>query len=348
MLANFRNWFFLTLAISLVVCLIHLGLVYSFYQSSRYDIIWINSVLSKKDIFADNVKENKIIFAGGSSTLFGIRTSDIQKALGIPSVNFGIHAGVDLDYLLFRTKKLLKPGDTVVLTVEYPLFLYDGKFKNITLDYMLTYDRNFFNSLSFWNEIRYLADISPIQLVVSFAKHLMAKPQASEAGVGYNSADENGDATGNIGHHEEAIGLRFSKPFEIQRGNFRETPGLKLIRDFQQWCLDHNVHFYVTYASTMYFKEYDTPQYRRYFSELQKYFAQHNVPTIGAPQDFFFPRDFFYDTAYHLNQKGMTIRTTQLIDKINNLGIAARMRNPLIGEGGEKAVGRAPSPFRYH
>jgi hypothetical protein len=331
----------------LIVCLIHLGLVYSFYQSFRYDIIWINNVLSKKNAFVDNVKNNQLIFAGGSSTLFGIRTSDIQKAFGILSVNFGIHAGVDLDYLLFWTKKLIKPGDTVVLTVEYPVFLYDGKFKNITLDF-LTYDRNFFNSLTIWDEIRYLADISPIQLVVSFAKHLMAEPQASEGGEGYNSADENGDATGNIGHHEEAIGLRFSKPFEIQRGNLRETSGLKIIRDFHQWCLDHNVHFYVTYASTMYLKEYDTPQYRHYVNEFQKYFAQHNVPTIGPPQDFFFPRDFFYDTSYHLNQKGMTIRTAQLIDKINNLGIATQMRNLLIGEGRKKALGRAPSPFCYH
>jgi hypothetical protein len=303
--------------------------------------------MKNKDAFSDHIKHNKLVFAGGSSTMFGIRTSDVQHKLGIPSVNFGIHAGVELDYLLFRTKKLLKPGDTVILTVEYPLFLYDGKFKNITLDYILTYDRDFFNSLPIWDKIRYLASISPIQLAASFVKQVIAKPPGNQE-KGYDEADANGDATGNIGHHGEAKGLKFSEPFEIQRGKFRATPGLKIIRDFNQWCLQHQVHFYVTYASTMYFKEYDTAPYRHDLRELQKYFCQHNIATIGAPQDFFFPTDFFFDTAYHLNQKGMTIRTNQLIDKINDLGIVARMRNPLVGKGREKLMGQAPALLCYH
>jgi hypothetical protein len=350
MIANYRNWFFCTIAIALGVCLLNLALVYGFYRSFRFDIIWINSLMTKKEASIRNIQANKLVFVGGSSTLFGIRTRDIQKSLGIPCVNFGIHAGLEIDYLLSRTKHLLKPGDTVILTVEYPLFLYDGKFNNVTLDYILTYDRNFFNSLSIWHKIKYLACISPIKLGVSFVNQLTFKPHKFEAREGYNLAtlNENGDETSNIGQHAGDKGFRFSAPFTIQNGDFRETSGLKIIRDFNQWCREHHINFYVTYASTMYFKEYDNAQYRNYFNELQRYFAQHNIPTIGAPQDFFFAKDFFYDTQYHLNQEGMTLRTDQLIDKINNLGIAARMPNPPAVEGREKAMGQLPSPFGYH
>jgi hypothetical protein len=350
MIANYRNWFFSTIAIALGVCLLNLALVYGFYRSFKFDIIWINSLLDKKETSINKIKENKVLFVGGSSTLFGIRTKDIQKNLAIPCVNFGIHAGLEIDYLLSRTKHLVKPGDTIIFTVEYPLFFYKGKFNNVTLDYIFTYDRNFFNSLSPWDKIKYLACISPLKLGLFFFNELAVHGSKNEVREGYNLAtlNENGDETSNIGHHEADNAFRFSAPFNIQGGDFQETPGLKIIRDFNQWCRAHHINFYVTYASTMYFQEYDNAQYRHYFNELQKYFAQHDIPTIGAPQDFFFPKDFFYDTAYHLNQKGMTIRTNQLIDKINNLGIAARMRQPSAGEGREKAMGRAPSPFCYH
>jgi hypothetical protein len=345
MIRNYRNWFFFTIAIALGVCIIN-----GFFRSFRYDIIWIKNIMTKKEIYANNIKGNKLIFAGGSSTLFGIRTSDIQSRLDIPCANFGIHAGLDIDYLLFETKNLLKSGDTVILTLEYPVFLYEGKFNNVTLDYILTYDRNFFNSLSIWDRIRYLACISPIKLLVSIAKQLTFNPQDIKAGedCSLTTLNENGDSTSNFGHSEAAIGLRFSSPFDIQRGDFRETPGLKIIRDFNLWCLEHNIKFYVTYASTMYFSEYDSPQYRHYFNELQSYFAQHNIATIGAPHDFFFAKDYFYDTQYHLNQQGMTMRTNQLIDRINNLGIAARMRNPLVGEGRGQVMNQTPSLLCYH
>jgi len=214
MITNYRNWFFCTIAIALGACLLNLALVYGFYRSFKFDIIWINSLMTKKEAYFNNIPENKVVFAGGSSTLFGIRTRDIQRNLGIPCVNFGLHAGLEIDYLLSRTKHLLKLGDTVIFTVEYPLFLYNGKFNNVTLDYILTYDRNFFNSLSIWDKIKYLACISPIKLGVSFANQFSFRPSKIEAREGYNLAtlNENGDETSNIGHHEEDKGLRFSAP----------------------------------------------------------------------------------------------------------------------------------------
>ncbi|MFZ5448087.1 MAG: hypothetical protein ACOZFS_05555 [Thermodesulfobacteriota bacterium] len=350
MVTSYRKWFFLTIAVALGISIIHLGLVYGCYRSYRGDIIWIDSLLVKKETTANNIKENKLVFVGGSSTLFGIKTQYIQQRLGVSCLNFGIHAGLEIDYLLFRIKDILKPGDTVILTVEYPLFLYEGKFNNVTLDYILSYDRNFFNSLSTWDRIRYLACISPLKLASSLAKRLTFSSKEIEIGEGYNLAtlNENGDETCNIGHHEEAINMRFSQPFDIQRGDFQETPGLKVIRDFNRWCRGHHIDFYVTYASTMYFKEYDNAQYRHYFNELQRFFAEHNISTIGTPPDFFFAKDFFYDSQYHLNQKGMAIRTDQLIDMINNLGIVARKRNSLVGEGREKVTGLASPPLCHH
>ncbi|HEY3277548.1 MAG TPA: hypothetical protein VGJ94_13085, partial [Syntrophorhabdaceae bacterium] len=78
---------------------------------------------------------------------------------------------------------------------------------------------------------------------------------------------------------------------------------------------------YVSYPNVLYFKEYETAKYRRYFEKLQEYFATNGIAQIGAPQDFFFDLDLFYDSPYHLNSTGVEERTRQLMDKLREIGI---------------------------
>ena len=54
---------------------------------------------------------------------------------------------------------------------------------------------------------------------------------------------------------------------------------------------------------------------------LKKYnlTSEHNIKTIGSPNDFFYKQDFFYDTQYHLNSSGMTCHTKRLLSKIKDL-----------------------------
>ena len=112
--------------------------------------------------------------------------------------------------------------------------------------------------------------------------------------------------------------------------NFNETKGLEKISKFNVWCKQHGIMLYVTYANTLYYKDYDNHTYRNYFDNLAKYFADHNILTIGKPSDFFFNEDLCYDHPYHLNREGVTIRTQQLINMLEKLGIAQPLKPPLI------------------
>ncbi len=89
-----------------------------------------------------------------------------------------------------------------------------------------------------------------------------------------------------------------------------------MLKDFNSWCIDNNVKLFVTYPNTLYFDVYDNKDYKEYFTFLEEYFTENNISTIGKPSDFFYDKKYFFDTMYHLNEEGMTVRTQEFISLI--------------------------------
>ena len=326
MIVNYKKWLNYTGVTSFVACLMHLTLVYYIYKTQSHEILWVHNCLVKKETIARRIRGAKIVFAGGSATHFGIRTKDVQEKLGIHSVNMGLHAAIELDYLLERLKQILSPGDVVILPLEYEYLMYNGEPNDRTVDYIITYDKAFFKSLPFLEKLKYLINVTPLKLGQSLGTKLLFGKINEELGKGYNSStlNENGDETWNVGNNR--MDRLVASPVKIQTGEFLETTGLKILKDFNLWALRNHIAVYVTYANTLYWPQYQSDLYYIYFNKVEKFFSKNNIDTIGNPYDFFYSKELFYDTEYHLNQEGVSIRTRQLIIMITSLGIADKMR----------------------
>ena len=61
-----------------------------------------------------------------------------------------MHAALEIDYILDRAKKILKPGDIVIVPLEYNVLLYDGSLNEVRARYVLLFDKDYYNSLSFF------------------------------------------------------------------------------------------------------------------------------------------------------------------------------------------------------
>ena len=84
-------------------------LVYYFFKSPDVgDVPWNKFCLEDKISIANNIKEPKIVFIGGSATLLGVKTKQIQQELKIPSVNLAVYIGFQTDYMIHSAKKTLK------------------------------------------------------------------------------------------------------------------------------------------------------------------------------------------------------------------------------------------------
>jgi spore coat polysaccharide biosynthesis protein SpsF (cytidylyltransferase family) len=94
---------------------------------------------------------------------------------------------------------------------------------------------------------------------------------------------------------------------------------LSSVLEFSEWCKENEITLFVTYPSIPYFKSYESGHYKNYFDSLMAFYKQHYIATIGSPQDFFFEKNLFYNSEYHLNESGMTTRTNKLIDMMKNI-----------------------------
>ncbi|MBI5562727.1 MAG: hypothetical protein HY894_07765 [Deltaproteobacteria bacterium] len=285
--------------------------------------LWLHNAIVKKEAIAASMSGPKIIFAGGSATLFGVRARDIQDAYGVPVVNAAIHAALEADYMLHLARGMARPGDAVILPAEYDLFRYEGRYNQSRSFYLRTYDRGFFNGQPVLTILDDVYKTTPADVLNAVKRQIIYAHDPNERPVGMAYTTEtlngNGDETYNYGNAKMAKVMKTARPSPV--GGFKETKGLRAIKEFAAWARDNNVRFYVTYANAVWFKEYGNDEYRRYFAELDGYFRENGIGVIGAPRDFFYDAGLFYDTNYHLNHDGVTIRTNQLMGMMEGMGI---------------------------
>lgn len=297
------------------LCFLVSFLVVIFYKAPL-KTIWINNCFNKKISYANSISDKKIVFASGSNTLYGIETHLVEEVLHIPTVNFGIHAGLKTDYILYKIKEILKKGDIVILPFEYESLSWNGAESPVRTDYILTYDRDFFfYSLNLKEQISMIFSITPQELINSLRKYFII-PTEPNIGKGYNSntLNKNGDETYKNGIKEELFYKKY-KPIKFE--DFYETKGLKDIKKFAQWCNENNIILFVTFPNIMYDEAYFKESSKNYFDSLVNYFNISKINIIGKPTEFLYPREYFYDGNYHLNSEGSIIRTMEFLDKLN-------------------------------
>ena len=80
--------------------------------------------LKKRSVLRDKPGP-RIVFVGGSSVAHGIDSKLIEKGLGRPVVNMGLHAGLGICYNMASALPCLHKGDVVFLLPEYSNY-YDN------------------------------------------------------------------------------------------------------------------------------------------------------------------------------------------------------------------------------
>lgn len=308
---TYKEFIYKILILIFIVFIVYISIIFLYFKMPQHTL-WINNCFIKKDAISKKIHNPKIVFVAGSSTLFGVNTKTIEKKLKIPTLNFGIHAGLRTDYILYRTRKILHKGDTVILLFEYQNLTWNGEESVARRNYILTHDHTFFTKeMDLIDKLKMLASVKPTELFHSI-KNQFKDIKKAEIGKNYNSdtLNENGDETYKIGNKFSKI--LDGKPFTFNE--FFETKGLREIKKFSIWCKNHGVYLYVSFPSTLYFKDFEEIKYKNYFLNLKNYFKNNNIDVFGNPYEFFYSKEYFYDSFYHLNKKGAKIHTEQLID----------------------------------
>lgn len=296
---------------------------------------WVHEIIERKQRAARSITAPKLVLLGGSGTLFGLKASVLEDKLGVPVINGGLHAGLGMDCILREGKKMLRPGDTVMLFPEYELLSFGEKNRRewaaITyLDYMLSRDVDYYRSLSLNDQLE-IALMTPL---VRIGRGIRGKwlPEQILPASEYNPydavwLDNHGDMTGHSAARRPSIAVdRDQRVCEVlEKGISPDAEGFELISEFRRWAKGNRVRVMAGFPNMIYRKEYDSDTAENVESQLKKYFFKEGIDVVGGMREVLMPQVDFFDTIYHPTEEASINRSRQLAFQLRPLiGLARK------------------------
>lgn len=100
---------------------------YTFNRYHEPEVQWIKSIYEAKvERERSTEAPRRLLIVGGSGTHFGVNALQIERDLGIPVFNMGLHAGLGLNAILASVSGEIRSGDIVLLISEYGLVANNG------------------------------------------------------------------------------------------------------------------------------------------------------------------------------------------------------------------------------
>lgn len=276
---------------------------------------WTHELVKQKSLAAHAMAGPRLIIVAGSSAHFGVNAEAMSKALGIHTVNFGTFAALNVEYLLAKTKEIVRAGDTVLLALEYAYFKHEPQYTLHYVDYIIARDPAYFYSLSIIEQLKIFAAIPFKRLLTPLRDARMKRPPASLNVYSYYDHPY-GDTHSNARVFATAT-TRTAKATLVPDAGFitvsEQSRTWNILQSFAKWSQDHGVKLMATAPNHMHFDELDNDAIRANVKRIVDFYTANDIPFIGDPFDATIDKSFYLDTVYHPNDLGKFLYTQQLI-----------------------------------
>ncbi len=258
-----------------------------------------------------STKSPKIVMIAGSNFAFGLDSAKIEEAFGMPVVNMGLHSGIKPHFNLAMVKENLGKGDVVVIGLEYeeygprkidvPTALqtvenYPELWRFISpLDYPRIF-KGYLSDYGFLKIDRYRNGYEPQTGV--YARNV------------FNSY-------GDIEYpRPESIRDEVEPDVEMDADEI-DSHVIKEYNRFYRYAKKKGASVYLTFPSLdEKALESSEEEQEEFIAELDK---RLEIPVISDYHTYVMSSDLFYNTDYHLNDKGREIRTQNLIQDMKEV-----------------------------
>lgn len=280
-------WMILSIMTFIVLVIVGIAIYDRFAKSKR--IVAMHNTMQKKIAYSASIETPKILLVGGSDVLYSFQSDVIAEKMQQPTVNLGLNIGLGAGFLLDVAKSQAKKGDTLIISFAYALYwrpMYDV----FGFEYFRMYDRKKLRYFTLRQRLYYLL------------KNAALNQNFVETDFDISKSGSYINLNGSFLPSSKNIPLIFPDHFSIN-----ET--IQGLKDLQVFCEQQDIELYLTYPSTMYFECYEKNDYLK---ELHKY-LEGQFQVIGSPPDYFVPQQEIYNSVYHVNAKGQTKRTNDLL-----------------------------------
>lgn len=307
-MVNFSKPIILLLKLVTIIIIAASTYIFLLKVCYRFDKGNYNAAILDKLQLLKSTTSPKIVFVGGSNLAFGLDSSTIKQAFGLPVVNMGLQAGLGLKYMLDQVKPYLKRGDVVVVVPEYHHFtgnIFYGE--DVLIDIAeITHDWSILVNMP----ISSLVDSVLVRNRRIFNYSLNYPSQPTSTVYMRNSFNSYGDVIAHLKLPNKKLSSD-SKPIDT---NINQA-AVRYLANFIATNSEHGVTTLVLYpciARSYYIRRSSL------IAILSKAISNSGIIISSSPQNFIYDDNMFFDTHYHLNAHGRKLRTEEIIHKMSS------------------------------
>lgn len=293
---------------------------------------WVREMMViKRSIAARFAGQRKVIVASGSSTLFNIDAAQLGKALGVPAVNYGLHAALSLRTILDEAGAAAGKEDVIVLALEPHYYCIDEptawQARNA-----IAWNREQWARWTTLERVEAIATVGPVDVLeMAGARMRAAHPSGSVARR--LAALDDARTLARFASALEPSAFEYSAYHMDGLGNMRMTEGsnyadrprsaearievcpasVRLLRSFVERMRAQGVAVYFANSPFVLVEG----QSKRKIEESANAFradVSRIAPVLDSKAQLVFPRNLFFNTDMHLNAEGRARRTHLLVE----------------------------------
>lgn len=283
-------------------------LVYTSMETLTVDNAYLCQYIRKKIHIAQSLPQPKLIILAGSNAYVGISAEILTQKLQIPTFNFGLHAALSPHFLFYLARQVLTAGDIVFLPLEYNYYNIDN-YNDLSAAVIFGCGKKYIFRAP-WREQVAMLFIQPLQRIIAswFANHtadFLAHEQPTFNSYGDATYNQEANVTQAMRQSvaQQLIGVEFQP----------HSDGVKALSEFLQWCQRHHVQVLASWPNMLARPIYADTYVQNNFAKIREFYVSHHIPVLGEPNNAMFDLSYFYETAYHLNQRGVIERTNRLL-----------------------------------
>jgi hypothetical protein len=269
-----------------------------------FAVEWISGVYQRKEAAAAAVSGAKIVLIGGSGTHFGYSAEVISRLTGWPAVNLGSHAGLGMEYIIYRAERSLKRGDWAVLAIEPQLLAQTNSAppSDVLSDTVIFRDPRFLLHTSWPNAIQIIFGLTPVRVLQTIAVRRV--PWTSDL-FRPETVSSFGDETLQVSTYQTAANRHYlttASPMPVWNIDPNEPPSA--LKRFFQWARAHGVHILQAWTPMLGNPAYSTAPYQSFYATVATWFVAGGAVPLSDPSPFFLPADQMFDYVLHANERG--------------------------------------------
>ncbi len=254
-----------------------------------------------------SLEGERIVLIGDSNLAFGIDSAQIEKELGKPVVNMGMHGGTGEAFNEQAALLDVHEGDLYVFCPSH----YDG-------------DDTITNPLLVWITIEDHPELYPMIRAKDWPDMVRAYPTyLGKCALRWRTKTGNSEMTNSYRRSAfNEYGDNYY-PRPVSEDNIDFTPAViteisdatvkRMNRLYQQLRAKGADMVVVGFPIALWEQAEDEAAYSEFEKELSE---KLDAPVISEFNDYRYPTSYFYDTHMHLTETGAKVRTGQLIEDL--------------------------------